>query len=128
MDIAYPFLFNLATCPQYTAFYPALSDRVDLHTLKRQCQAGVYVGGLSRLFDDIDKMIRNGKSFNEPNRDFQVWRLIDMFEKAIERLKIIVLSDGSLQTGIAFDKYAVPTNSSINRKLMEEMAEEAEEV
>ena len=32
------------------------------------------------LFEDLDRMVLNSKEFNASNRDYQVWRMCDMFE------------------------------------------------
>ena len=43
--------------------------------------------GIMTLFRDLDRMVANGKAFNECNRGLLVWRMCDMVEKTLLDLK-----------------------------------------
>lgn len=71
--------------------FPNKGDQLDLHAVSSLCAQGRYDAndaiGLTALFRDLELMVLNGKKFNEMNRGFQVWRLIDMLEKTIADMK-----------------------------------------
>lgn len=97
MDIAYPFLYHLEEDEDFIAAFPDPSDHLDLHSLRARCIKGHYKSdanaregfatALDMLFTDLYRMVRNGKQYNSHNSEFQVWRLCDMFEKALNRLQ-----------------------------------------
>lgn len=109
LDIAYPFLYHLEEDEAFLAAFPDPADRLDLHLLRTRCIKGHYPSNagegsatvataLTALFDDLRRMVRVGKKFNSPNADFQVWRLCDMFEKAVNRLERALLGGVETQT------------------------------
>jgi hypothetical protein len=70
---------------EYVEMYPDKKDQLDFHVIKGRCNEQRYDGenGLRELFDDLILMCSNGKKFNDANKGFQPWVLIDMMEKTI---------------------------------------------
>jgi hypothetical protein len=77
--------------------FPEQKDQLDLHVLKGRDSEKRYGGknGLRELFDDLILMCSNGKKFNDANKGFQPWVLIDMMEKSILELEPIILGASS---------------------------------
>jgi len=101
LDIAYPFLYHMEKDEAFTTAFPDPADHIDLHSLRARCVKGHYksdtgdtgdgegstAAAVRALFIDLYRMVRNGKQYNNHNAEFQVWRLCDMFEKALDRLQ-----------------------------------------
>lgn len=73
--------------------YPLKKDQLDLHVIKSRCDQNQYDGkeGLRKLFDDLVQMCSNGKQFNDTNKGFQPWVLVDMMEKTVLDLQPLLL-------------------------------------
>ena len=78
---------KLSDNKDYCNKFPVREDQVDFHVLSQWCKAGRYEDaasvGLLTLFRDLHRMISQGKIFNDENKFFQPWRLIDMMEKNV---------------------------------------------
>lgn len=78
---------------EWRHMFPDKKDWLDIGVLKKSCDnrrgKSRYEGdlGIMALFRDLELMVANGKRFNASNRDFLVWRQIDMFEKAVILVK-----------------------------------------
>jgi hypothetical protein len=94
LDISYPFLYRLDENEEYVQKFPSFDDQIDFHKLKMWSSNGRYRSkGVKLLFEDLLRMTKHGKLFNQPNCDFQVWRLIDILEKSILRFRKTVFPD-----------------------------------
>ena len=97
------FKYNLAKNPEYCSMFPDKDDQLDLHTITRLCTQGRYSEadaiGITTLFRDLRAMAANGKRFNDENRGFQVWRLVDMLEKELTDLQVKLVETHNLQLG-----------------------------
>lgn len=96
MDFSYVFKYCVSEIPEYCKLFPNSNDHIDLHHLWRQygteCPRNFTSGeDVVQLFNDIDKMILNCKTFNNTNRSFQPWRCADMMEMAVSDLKLALL-------------------------------------
>ena len=91
--------------PEYCAMFPRVEDRLDLPAISTLCRKGRYDDdsvsagasagaakainsvGIGALFGDLARMVANSKAFNACNAHFLPWRLADMMECAVMRLK-----------------------------------------
>ena len=103
LGVAYPFNVPIADCPNYTTLFPSPDDQLTFHTIKTRITNNIYTpktalnrknsnksnvyNAIHALFDDILRMISNGKEYNKTNKGYQVWRLADVMEKYVLRLR-----------------------------------------
>ena len=120
---------------EYCALVPAPEDRLDLLAIGKLSRKGRYDDsgssssggssdgkgtsggggggaknraniGIVTLFEDLQKMVRNSKRFNDNNRAFLPWRMADMMDKAVFSLKSALASHHgivSLQNSLQAD-------------------------
>ena len=115
LDSASPFLdFDVRHIPTFCAMFPAEGDQLTLHVIEHYVKEGRYDEGPSSspssssssssssessfafdlLFQDLERMVTNGKAFNDENRCFLVWRLMDAFEVALGKAKQRLVGHG----------------------------------
>ena len=103
LGVAYPFNVPIADCPNYTTLFPSTDDQLTFRTIKTRIINNIYTpktaltrknsnksnvyNAIHLLFDDILRMISNGKEYNKTNKGYQVWRLADVLEKYVLRLR-----------------------------------------
>lgn len=89
-DFSSVFCYRLTDNAEYCKMFPRKRDRLDLHVISARCKDGCYEGsdGVNTLFQDLEAMCVNGKKFNDSNKDFQPWRLVDMMDKTIADLQL----------------------------------------
>jgi hypothetical protein len=121
-DAAAQFMSSMRDCkdPEYCALFPNPQDRWDLCCIQSMAREGRYgeddaptsAVGVVTLFEDLQAMVRNSKLLNASNPHFLPWRMADMLEKAIFRLKC-ALADArgisSLQESVQFDLVQLKT-------------------
>jgi len=81
----------------YMSFFPLKEDQLDLPTIKKRYDRGLYnektskgdsvQEGMKKLFADLHKMVANSKALNEENRDTQIWLCADIVEKELYHLQ-----------------------------------------
>jgi hypothetical protein len=104
---------------EYVEMYPDKNDQLDFHVIKGRSNNQRYDGenGLRELFDDLILMCSNGKKFNDTNKGFQPWVLIDMMEKTI-----LDLQPKILVTNSHFSTTASSTASGLKAQLSSQMS------
>jgi hypothetical protein len=113
-DAAEQFKQDMSKCQDadYCAMFPAEEERWDLPRISRLCRQGRYSDdaddasagsasstsknslrggkaylGILVLFQDLAHMVQQSKRYNACNAAFLPWRLADMMECAVQRLK-----------------------------------------
>jgi len=91
LDFTYPFQMDVSDIKEYVDMFPDEKDQIDLLKISKLCSKGRYEGardvGILTLFDDLQRMVNNGKYFNQCNMSFQPWRLADMLDKELLALR-----------------------------------------
>ena len=115
LGVAYPFNVPIADCPNYTTLFPSPDDQLTFHTIKTRITNNIYTpktpitrknsnksnvyNAIYLLFDDILRMISNGNEYNKTNKGYQVWRLADVMEKYVLRLRKNWVAAGTSANG-----------------------------
>lgn len=104
---------------EYIEMFPDKDDQLDLHVIKGRSKEKRYDGknGLSELFDDLILMCSNGKKFNDANKGFQPWVLIDMMEKTILELQPKILGVNPSYSSAAASSTAPGFKSQVSSQM-----------
>jgi hypothetical protein len=119
-DAAEQFDQDMSKCQNadYCAMFPAAEERWDLPRISRLCRQGRYSDdadnasagsgsgsgkhslrgggahlGILALFQDLARMVQQSKRYNACNAAFLPWRLADMMECAVQRLKRVLAEE-----------------------------------
>ena len=123
-------MYKLTLVDEYCAMFPDDDDKLDFHVITARCARGYYNNsqvkggsstrdeGLLKLFADLQRMVANGKQFNEDNRDFQPWRLIDMMEKTILSLKNAI--DTTFPPATRVQQKPMSQHTSLSQEVLDE--------
>lgn len=95
-------MYRLNEHSDFVAQFPSPADQLDLHIIRNKAKQGYYssgnasvmssqdqnkfTSGWQSLLKDLYSMCKNGKTYNDCSQNFQVWRIIDMFEKVLDRM------------------------------------------
>eukprot|EP01041_Mallomonas_annulata_P008726 gene8726-18039_t len=103
LDFVYTFQMITTEIDEFISMFPDKKDHLDLPTITKLCSKGRYEGargvGILTLFDDLQRMVNNSKTFNQCNIHFQPWRLADMLDKELLTLREMLASYHSM-TGL----------------------------
>lgn len=118
-DFSSVFKYSLTKTTEYIEMYPEKRDQLDLHVIKERSNENRYDGqnGLRELFDDLILMCSNGKQFNDANKGFQPWVLIDMMEKTVLDLQLIMLGACSSHSSATASSSASGCKSQISSQM-----------
>jgi hypothetical protein len=106
-DAAEQFQQDMSNCrdANYCATFPGAEERWDLPRISRLCRQGRYSDdaddasggraylGILALFQDLARMVQQSKRYNACNAAFLPWRLADMMESAVQRLKRVLAEE-----------------------------------
>lgn len=119
-------MIKVSEVQEYLDMFPDKKDQLDLTVITSYCSKGRYETdrkglGIVTLFDDLKRMVKNSKSFNQSNSGFQPYRCADMMEKELLDLAYDLGKCHNIKSLMNFATEAILLSQ-------EECAEETEEV
>lgn len=127
LDFTDIFRYKLNQVQEFCQMFPKTEDQIDLHVIGQWLRSGRYEGehnssalGICTLLRDLDRMVSNAKRFNQCNRLFLPWRLGDMAEHALIRLRADLIAAHPALSA-ALSQPAVPKMDCVNLNLEAEI-------